>query len=66
MQLYEFKLKNAMQNICDITARLHGAVVDKEKSEEILNCCTEQEFRVIQVLKTVNSYLYKLMKSHTD
>ena len=47
MQLYEFKLQNAIRNIRAIAAGLHEAVVDKEESDNILNFCTEQEFRVI-------------------
>ena len=49
IQRYEFKLQNAIQNIRTITAKLHEVVIDKKEQENIINFCTEQEFRFIQI-----------------
>ena len=60
IQCYEFKLQNAIQNISDITAKLHEVVIDKKKRENVLNFCTEQEFRIIQIRKSINNYTHQL------
>ena len=56
IQRFEFKLQTAIQNIRDNTAKLHEVVIDKKELENILNFCTEQEFRVIQIRKSINNY----------
>ena len=53
IQHYEFKLQNAIQNIRDITTKLHEVIIDEKERENILNFCTEQKFRVIQIRKTI-------------
>ena len=60
IQRYEFKLQNAIQNIRDITAKLHEVVIDEKEQENVLNFCTEQEFRVIQICKSINNYTHQL------
>ena len=55
IQRYEFKLQNAIQNIRDITAKLHEVVIDEKEQENVLNFCAEQEFRVIQIRKSINN-----------
>ena len=60
IQRYEFKLQNAIQNIRDITAKLHEVVIDEKEQENVLNFCTEQEFRVIQIRKSINNYTHQL------
>ena len=59
IQGFERKLQNAIQNICDITAKLHEVVIDKKELENILNFCNEQEFRVIQICKSINNYTHQ-------
>ena len=58
IQRYEFKLQNAIQNIRTITAKLHEVVID-QKEQENINFCTEQEFRVIQIWKSINNYTHQ-------
>ena len=53
IQHYEFKLQNTIQNICDIMTKLHEVIIDEKERENILNFCTEQKFRVIQIRKTI-------------
>ena len=55
IQRYEFKLQNAIQNIRDITAKLHEVVIDEKEQENVLNFCAEQEFRVIQIRKSIKN-----------
>ena len=52
---YEIKLQNAIKNIRDITAKLHEVVKDEKEIHNLLNLSTEQEFRVIQIRKSLNS-----------
>ena len=59
IQRYEFKLQNTLQNICDITAKLHKVVIDEKKQENVLNFFTEQEFKVIQIRKSINNYTHQ-------
>ena len=59
IQRSEFKLQKAIQNIRDITAKLHKVVTDEKELENILNFCTEQEFRVIQIRKSIKNYTYQ-------
>ena len=59
IQRYEFILQTAIQNIRDITAKLHEVVIDEKELENILNFCTEQEFRVIQIRKSINNYTHQ-------
>ena len=42
-------MENAIQNIRDITAKLHEVVIDEKERENVLNSYTEQEFRVIHI-----------------
>ena len=58
IQRHEFILQTAIQNIRDITAKLHEVVIDEKELENILNFCTEQEFRVIQIRKSINNYTH--------
>ena len=58
IQRYEFILQTAIQNIRDITAKLHEVVIDEKELENILNFCTEHEFRVIQIRKSINNYTH--------
>ena len=60
IQRYEFKLQNVIQNILDITAKLHEVVINEKEQENVLNFCTEQEFRVIQIRKSINNYIHQL------
>ena len=60
IQRHESKLQNAIQKILDITAMLHEVVIDEKEQENILNFCTEQEFRVIQIRKSINNYTHQL------
>ena len=64
IQRYEFKLQNAIQNIRDITAKLHEVVIDEKEQENVLNFCTEQEFRVIQIRKSINNYTHQLTNAN--
>ena len=66
IQRYEFKLKRAMQSIRDNTAKLHKVVIDEKELENILNFCTEQEFRVIQIRKSINNYTHKFTSVNTE
>ena len=54
-----------MQNIRDITAKLHKVVIDEKELENILNFCTEQEFRVIQIRKSINNYTHQFTNVDT-
>ena len=45
-----------MQKIRHIAANLHEVVIDEKELENILNFCTEQEFRVIQKHESINDY----------
>ena len=56
IQCYQCKLQNKMQKIRHIAAKLHEAVIDEKELENILNFCTEQEFRVIQKHESINDY----------
>ena len=57
---YEIKLQNAIKNIRDITAKLHEVVKDEKEIQNLLNFCTEQEFRVIQIRKSLNEHKHNV------
>ena len=57
-------MQGAIQNICDITAKSRDVVIDKKKREKILNFCTEQEFRVIQIRKSINNYAHQFTNAN--
>ena len=52
---YEIKLQNAIKNIRDITTKLHQVVKDKNEIQSLLNFCTEQKLRLIQ-MKSLNEH----------
>ena len=56
IQCYEFKLQNAIQNI---TAKLYEVITDEKEPENTLNFCTEEEFRVVQICKSINNYTHQ-------
>ena len=56
----EIKLENAIKNIRDITAKLHEVVKDENEIQNLLNFCTEQEFRVIQIRKSLNEHTHNV------
>ena len=61
IQRYDFKLQNTIQSILDITAKLHEVIIDKKELENILNFCTEQEFRVIQIHKSIKNFTHQFI-----
>ena len=62
IQRYEFKLQNASYSY--ITAKLHEIVIDEKELENILNFCTEQEFRVIQMRKSIKNYTHQFTNAN--
>ena len=52
-------MQNLIQNIFDITSKLHEVVIGEKKLENILNFCNEKEFRVIQIHKSINNYTHQ-------
>ena len=56
----EIKLQNAIKNIRDITTKLHEVVKDENEIQNLLNFCTEQEFRVIQIRKSLNEHTHNV------
>ena len=57
---YENKLQSAIKNIPDITSKLHEVAKDKNEIQNLLNFCTEQEFRVIQIQKSLNEHIHNV------
>ena len=46
--------------ICrDITGELREVIIDEKERENILNFCTEREFRVIHIRKSKNNYTHQ-------
>ena len=64
MQRHELKLQNLIQNICDITSKLHEVVIGEKKLENILNFSNEKEFRVIQIYKSKNNYTHQFTNAN--
>ena len=56
LQKYELKLENAIQNICNVSTKLKNLVDNEREIGNILDFCTQQEFRVIQIKKSLQNY----------
>ena len=52
--------------VIDSTVKLHEVIIDKKELENILNLCTEQKFRVIQICKSMNSYTHQITSVNTE
>ena len=52
--------KTQFRTFMIFTAKLHEVVIDEKEQENVLNFCTEQEFRVIQIRKSINNYTHQL------
>ena len=61
IKLYEITLENAIKIIRDITTKLHDVVKDKKETQNLLNFCTEQEFRVLQIRKSLNNHTHSVI-----
>ena len=53
---YESKLENAIQNIHYFSAKLKNLVKNEREIENILDFCTQQEFQVIEIKKSLQNY----------
>ena len=56
LQKYELKLENAIQNIHYFSAKLKNLVKNEREIENILDFCTQQEFQVIEIKKSLQNY----------
>ena len=56
LQKYELKLENAIQNIRNVSTKLKNLVDNEREIGNILDFCTQQEFRVIQIKKSLQNY----------
>ena len=45
---------------------LHGVVIAEKDLENNLNLCTEQEFRVIEICKSINNYTHQFTNFNTQ
>ena len=52
--------------VIDSTVKLHEVVIDKKELENILNLCTEQKFRVIQICRSMNNYTHQITSVNTE
>ena len=56
LKKYDNSLDEIIPKICYVTTELNKLVVtDRIASEEVLNFCTEQEVRVIDIRKTISA-----------
>ena len=53
---YESKLENAIQNIHYFSAKLKNLVKNEREIGNILDFCTQQEFQVIEIKKSLQNY----------
>ena len=54
---YEKRLEETISKICNITTKLNNFVFKNSKeSEQVLEFCTEQEFHVIKIRKSIDFY----------
>ena len=60
IKLYEIALQNAIKIIRDITTKLHNVVKDKKETQNLLNFCTVQEFRVLKIRKSLNKHTHSV------
>ena len=56
LQKYELKLENAIQNIHYFSAKLKNLTKNEREIENILDFCTQQEFQVIEIKKSLQNY----------
>ena len=56
VNIYNDQLEHNINQIRNITADYCKIQNNETKSSEVLNYCTDQEFRVIQIRKSINSY----------
>ena len=56
--------KTQFRTFVIFTGKLHEVVIDKKEQENVLNFCTEQEFRVIQIRKSINNYTHQLTNAN--
>ena len=52
--------KTQFRTFVIFTGKLHEVVIDEKEQENVLNFCPEQEFRVIQIRKSINNYTHQL------
>ena len=56
--------KTQFRTFVIFTGKLHEVVIDEKEHGNVLNFCPEQEFRVIQIHKSINNYTHQLTNAN--
>ena len=59
LQKYDFRLDKIISNIHQVTTDLNNITTNTKENELALEFCTEQEFRIIEIRKSVGFDIFE-------